>query len=145
MKTKFNIKVFRKMPVFVLFMVMASCSDKSPIVKDLHISLGTLSTEDILLDYFTFSDSIRTKAIPTYNSLFQKIKDNISQGSFEVMKYKRARKKWADVAQVNPSEDQSKLVVVKYANGEYLYVKCNGNKIESMITVRKGDLISGWL
>ena len=133
------------LPALVLILCMASCIEKEAIVEDLHISIKTVGTEDILVDYFTFSDSDRAQAVSTYDSLFQMIRDHMDMGTYEVMSYTRARKDWPDVALVNPSEDQSSLVVVKYANGEYLYVKCDGNKVQSMITVRKGDLISGWL
>ncbi len=133
------------LPALVLILCMVSCIEKEAIVEDLHISIKTVSTEDILIDYFAFSDSERSQAVSTYDSLFQMIKDHMDMGTYEVMSYTRARKDWADVALVNPSEDQSSLVVVKYANGEYLYVKFDGNKVQSMITVRKGDLISGWL
>lgn len=136
----------RKTAMWAMLALLVSCSGKESTLAEFHGDLDTMATVELLDRYFSFEPAGKSAQVaPTYDSLFRKIKANLAQGAHEALKYPQAREDWADVALVNPEEDQSDLLVVRYANGEYLYVKFSGGKIQSMISIKKGNLISNWL
>ena len=138
----------RSIKCFALAIVMFSafsCSNKTERIDAFHNALGNDSVDAILANYFTFPDATAMNSLKsTYITAFGKIQSNMALGAYEVIKYKKARKSWNNIPLVTDGIDQSQIYVVKYSNGDLMYVYFSGDKIQSLLPAMKGDVISGW-
>lgn len=128
----------------ILFMV--SCSNKAKNVEAFHSALNSSDVEAVITAYFNYPDGTNMNDAKSYfTPIFDKVKLNMVQGPYEVLKYKQAKTKWAETALLTTAMKPSKIYVVKYANGAFLYVRLSGKKIQSLVPVLKGNVITGWL
>lgn len=139
----------KKLSTFIILtglISMFSCSNKMADIEAFHTALDSSTTETLLSDYFEFPDALtKNSLISTYTRLFDTVKAYKALGPYEVLKYNKARKNWADIPLVTSNVKQSSIYVIKYANDEFLYINFSKNKIQSMLPVKKGNVISGWL
>lgn len=135
-----------KIKLIVILLLMVSCSNKTNQVNAFHSALDTANVDSILTDYFEYPDEASKNNLKSaYSPIFNLIQANLSLGPYEVLKYKHAVSNWDDVSKITTGIKPSKIYVVKYANGEFLYIRLSGKKIQSLIPIQKGNVISGWL
>jgi len=138
-KRNYFILIFGMLSIF-------SCADKISIIEDFHDKLESSTTESLLTDFFEFPNTTsKDNLTPTYKEQFIVIKSYKALGPYDILKYKDARKNWVGVSKFIIAEKLSQTYVVKYSNNEYLYIRFSKGKIQSMLPIKKGDDIAGWL
>ncbi len=132
--------------IITTILLMVSCSKKIKQVEAFHSVLDSSDIEGVITMYFDYPDDANMDQMKSFHTpVFDKIKSNIALGSYEVLTFREATSKWDNVAKLTASIKPSKICVVKYANGEFLYVRLSGKKIQSLIPILKGNVISGWM
>ena len=138
----------KKLKIFILLagiLSLFSCSNKISVIEEFHNTLDASTDESLIVEYFEFADSATKDNLTLmYKDLFNTIKSYKALGTYEVLKYHKARKNWVAIPEVSGSEISSNTYVVKYSNNEFLYFHFSNDKIQSMLPIKKGDVIAGW-
>ena len=131
--------------LITIILLQVSCSNKVALIEAFHTSVDSDDMENTITAFFDFSDEAAKANLKSiYAPVFDRIKSNKALGAYEILPYKDAASQWDDVDRLISSMKPAKIVVVKYANDDLLYMHISGRKIQSLLPISKGNVITGW-
>ena len=139
------LKRFTILNLMLGMILLMSCSQKKTL-DEFTSSLPTLSVDQLMDKYIVFDDmNHKAQVQTTYKASLNHMKSNVRQGNVEIMSYIEAKSKYPEVLDIINHKVQKNTYILRFENGDINYIFMKKKKIKSILPMKQGTVISGWL